>query len=74
VRGKLPGYQLAVEFRNKLWMESVRDQLLMNNCYADDAVVSARQLTALLRGRHPAVRVCAAGSVSYDRGYSSDWT
>jgi uncharacterized protein YecE (DUF72 family) len=139
VRGKLPGYQLAVEFRNKMWMESERDQrtlgflrdqglayvnldmpqgyksslpataevtdpklamvrfhgrdpkawvkktvqerfryrykpeelqewvprierltdnaervqALMNNCYSDDAVVGARQLTALLNGDNP---------------------
>jgi uncharacterized protein YecE (DUF72 family) len=26
VRGKLPGYQLAVEFRNKMWMETEHDQ------------------------------------------------
>jgi uncharacterized protein YecE (DUF72 family) len=140
--GKLPGYELAVEFRNKLWMESERDQqrtlgflrdqglayvnldmpqgyksslpataevtdpklamvrfhgrdpkawvkktvqerfrhrykpeelqewvpriehladnaervqALMNNCYSDDAVVGARQLTALLQGADPEV-------------------
>jgi uncharacterized protein YecE (DUF72 family) len=139
VRGRLPGYELAVEFRNKIWMESERDQqrtlsflrdqgltyvnldmpqgykssarhrgghrpqarhgplhgrdpkawvkktvqerfryrykpqelqewvpriehladnaervqALMNNCYSDDAVVGARDLTALLHGEEP---------------------
>jgi uncharacterized protein YecE (DUF72 family) len=140
VHAKLPGYQLAVEFRNKMWMESERDQhrtlgflrandlalvnldmpqgfrsslpataevtdpklamvrmhgrdkdawtkktvqerfryrykpeelqewvprieqlaanaertqVLMNNCYSDDAVVGARQLIALLHGEDP---------------------
>jgi hypothetical protein len=28
-------------------------QTLMNNCYSDDAVVGARQLTTLLRGEDP---------------------
>jgi hypothetical protein len=28
-------------------------QVLMHNCYADDAVVGARQLTALLHGDDP---------------------
>jgi uncharacterized protein YecE (DUF72 family) len=140
VQAKLPGYELAVEFRNRMWMESERDQqrtlaflreqglayvnldmpqgyksslpataevtnphlamvrmhgrdpkawtkktvqerfryrykpeelqewvpriehlagnaertqVLMNNCYADDAVVGARQLTLLLQGQDP---------------------
>jgi uncharacterized protein YecE (DUF72 family) len=26
LRGKLPGYQLAIEFRNKMWMATDRDQ------------------------------------------------
>jgi len=26
VHARLPGYQLAVEFRNKMWMESDKDQ------------------------------------------------
>jgi len=140
VANKLTGYELAVEFRNKMWMETERDQdptlrflrdqglalvnldmpqgfksslpptaevtdpklamvrfhgrdpeawvkktvqerfryrykpeelqewvpriehladnaervhVLMNNCYSDDAVVGARQLTALLQGEDP---------------------
>jgi uncharacterized protein YecE (DUF72 family) len=32
-----------------------RVQVLMNNCYADDAMVGARQLTALLQGADPEV-------------------
>jgi uncharacterized protein YecE (DUF72 family) len=147
VKGKLPGYQLAIEFRNKLWMESERDQdrtlqllrdqgltfvnldmpqgfksslpptaevtdpklalvrmhgrdpeawtkktvqerfryrytpaelqewvprierlannaervqVLMNNCYSDDAVVGARQLAALLHGEDPEAAVRAS--------------
>jgi uncharacterized protein YecE (DUF72 family) len=26
VKGKLPGYQLAIEFRNKMWMATEHDQ------------------------------------------------
>jgi uncharacterized protein YecE (DUF72 family) len=37
-----------------------RVQVLMNNCYADDAVVGARQLTALLHGEDPEAAIVQA--------------
>lgn len=63
-----PGATVAERFRYRYRPDELREwvpriehlaeradrvQVLMNNCYADDAVVGARQLGALLRGEEP---------------------